>query len=125
MRIQLESGGEANLIRTYAPGRVVVNETAYGASLIVKPDEVIADWPPQTFAHLAESHFQILAELRMEVVLIGTGASLRFPRSDLLRPLIAAGCGFEIMDTGAACRTYNILMGEGRRVAAALLMIEG
>jgi uncharacterized protein len=102
----------------------VVNETVYGASLIVQPDRIIADWPPQSFAHLAEPHFRVLAGLGVEVVLIGTGAKLRFPPSALLRPLIAAGCGFEIMDTGAACRTYNILMGEGRRVAAALLMIE-
>jgi len=124
MRIHLETGGQANLIRTYAPGRIVVNETVYGASLIVQPDRIIADWPPQSFAALAEPHFQVLAGLGTEVVLIGTGARLRFPPPVLLRPLIAAGCGFEVMDTGAACRTYNILMGEGRRVAAALLMIE-
>jgi uncharacterized protein len=66
----------------------------------------------------------VLAELESEVVLIGTGKSLRFPRSELIAPLMASGTGFEIMDTAAACRTYNILMGEGRRVSAALLMIE-
>lgn len=124
MQIHLETGGQANLIRTYMPGRVVVNENSYSASLVVTPDRIIADWAPQTFAALAVPHFQVLAELGMEVVLIGTGTRLRFPPAELLRPLIAAGAGFEVMDTGAACRTYNILMGEGRKVAAALLMIE-
>jgi len=124
MRIQLETGGQTNLIRTYGPGRIVVNESEYGASLIVQPDQVIADWPPQTFDSLESQHFRSLADLGMEIVLIGTGTSLRFPSASLLRPLVESGSGFEVMDTGAACRTYNILMSEGRRVAAALLMID-
>jgi len=124
VRIHLETGEQSNLIRTYGPGQVVIKETVYGASLIVLPDRIVADWPPQTFAMLSEEHFRILADLGMEIVLIGTGAKLRFPPSGLLKPLMDAGRGYEIMDTGAACRTYNILTGEGRKVAAALIMIE-
>lgn len=124
MRIHLETGGNANLIRTYGTGQVVVNQDAYSRSVIVLPDRIIRDWPPQRFQELALSHLQILAGLDAEVILLGTGRQLHFPRAELLAPLAAAGIGWEIMDTGAACRTYNILMGEGRTVAAALLMIE-
>jgi uncharacterized protein len=124
MRIQLETGGQTNLIRTYAPGLVIVNDLTCRSSLVVLPDRLIPDWPPQRFEALAPEHFRALAGLGCEVVLVGTGRRQRFPRAELLAPLAAAGIGWEIMDTGAACRTYNILMGEGRQVAAALLMIE-
>ena len=124
MRFQLETGGQANLIRTYAPGCIVVNQEAYTHSLIVLPGEVIADWPPQVFTAFTTDHFEALAALGTEVVILGTGQRQQFPRAELLAPLIKAGIGWEVMDSGAACRTYNILMGEGRNVAAALLMIE-
>ena len=124
MRIQLETGGKANLIRTYGTGQVIINQDTYNSSLIVLPDRIIPDWPPQRFQELASAHLEMLAGLDSEVILLGTGRQLRFPRAELLAPLAAAGIGWEIMDTGAACRTYNILMGEGRKVAAALLMIE-
>lgn len=124
MQIHLETGGPANLIRTYGPGQLVINEDIYQSSLIVLPDRIIADWPPQGFEELDLPHMQVLADLGAEVVLIGTGQRQRFPRSALLAPLAGSGTGWEIMDTGAACRTYNFLMGEGRNVAAALLLIE-
>jgi len=124
MRIQLETGGNTNVIRAYGTGQVVVNQDAYHTSVIVLPNRVIPDWLPQRFQQLALSHLEMLAGLEAEVMLLGTGRQLRFPHAELLAPLAAAGIGWEIMDTGAACRTYNILMGEGRKVAAALLMIE-
>ncbi len=125
MRIQLETGGQANLIRTYAAGRITVNQDSYTRSLIVLPGQIIADWPPQAFDELAATHLEALVLLRPELLILGTGQRQRFPRAELLAPLAGAGIGWEVMDTGAACRTYNILMGEGRNVAAALLMIEG
>ena len=125
MHIQLETGGQANLIRTYTAGRITVNQDSYAHSLIVLPGQIIADWPPQAFEQLAVAHLETLVSLGPELLILGTGRRQRFPRAELLAPLAAAGIGWEIMDTGAACRTYNILMGEGRNVAAALLMIEG
>jgi len=125
MQIQLETGGRANLIRTYTAGRITVNQDSYVHSLIVLPGQIIADWPPQAFEQLAVAHLETLVSLGPELLILGTGRRQRFPRAELLAPLAAAGIGWEIMDTGAACRTYNILMGEGRNVAAALLMIEG
>jgi uncharacterized protein len=125
MRIQLETGGQANLIRTYAVGQIVVNQDSYTRSLVVLPGQVVTDWPPQAFEELALAHLAALVMLRPELVILGTGRRQHFPHAELLAPLVEAGIGWEVMDTGAACRTYNILMSEGRNVAAALLMIEG
>jgi uncharacterized protein len=125
MRIQLETGGQANLIRTYAAGQIIVNQDSYTRSLVVLPGQVIVDWPPQAFEELALAHLAALVTLSPELVILGTGRRQRFLRAGLLAPLVEAGIGWEVMDTGAACRTYNILMSEGRNVAAALLMIEG
>jgi len=124
MKIHLESGQGQNFIRAYAPGRVTINEGVYTRSLIVTPQQIITDWPPLTPADLQAAHFDVIAALRPEVVILGTGARMLFPAPKIIRPLVEAGIGVEAMDTGAACRTYNILMSDGRRVAAALLMIE-
>ena len=122
MRIQLETGGQANLIRNYEVGRIIVNQDSYTRSLVVLPGQLVADWPPQAFEELALAHLAALVTLRPELVILGTGRRQRFPRTELLAPLVEAGLGWEVMDTGAACRTYNILMGEGRKVLAALLL---
>ncbi len=125
MKIQLDGGDTGrNFIRAYGPGQVTVNQSVYCRSLIVTPERVIADWPPQSFAEFAAPHFASLPELNPEVVLLGTGARLRFPRAADTHRLAQANIGLEVMDTGAACRTYNLLMQDGRRVVAALLMIE-
>ena len=76
------------------------------------------------FELLQESHFTQLAALGAEIILLGTGARLRFPHPSLTRSLIEARIGLEVMDNGAACRTYNILAGEGRKVVAAILALD-
>jgi uncharacterized protein len=123
MKIHLESGAGQHLIRAYAPGILTVNDTAHRHSLIVTPERVL-EWPPASFDDLLAMHFESIAAMRPEVVILGTGARLKFPAPFLTRALVEANIGLEVMDTGAACRTYNILMSDGRRVAAALLMIE-
>lgn len=123
MKIQIESAFGLNVIRAYAPGQVTVNHEIYHGSLIVTPERV-ERWAPGDFEGLEGAHFERLLAFGPEVVIVGTGARLHFPRAEVLSPLIEAGIGYEIMDTGAACRTYNILMSDGRRVVAALLMIE-
>lgn len=124
MKIHQETAAGQHVIRAYAPGRITVNQEDYSGSLIVTPQQIIADWRPRAFADLAAPDFEMLATLNPEVVLLGTGGRLQFPAPSLTRALIEANIGLEIMDTGAACRTYNVLVGEGRRVAAALLPIE-
>ena len=111
------------LIRAYAPGQVTVNDEVLTRSLIVSPEHLIRDWPPQCYDEINAHHLNAATALQPEVLLLGTGAQLRFPHPSLLAELHPQGIGGEVMDTAAACRTYNILVSEGRRVAAALLMI--
>jgi uncharacterized protein len=89
---------------------------------VVLPDSLIEPWDIAGFDALSRAHFEYLLSLQPEIVLLGTGTQLRFPAPALSRPLLAARIGLEVMDTRAACRTYNILMAEGRKVAAALLL---
>ncbi len=122
MRFSLDSDANHYSITSYGPDWVRVNQQEFRRSVIVTAERLVNDWPPQTFGELVEAHFEVIAGLAPEIVLLGTGARQRFPPSSLLRLLLERGVGVEIMDTAAACRTYNIVMLEGRRVAAALLL---
>ena len=123
MRFSLDSDLNHYSITSYSPDWVRVNEQEFRRSLIITPEQLVSDWPPQTFGDLVEAHFEVIAGLEPEIVLLGTGSRQRFPRPPLLRSLLGRGVGVEIMDTAAACRTYNIIMLEGRRVAVALLLM--
>ncbi len=103
---------------------MAVNGVRYEASLIVMPDKIAEDWKVQNFESLVQDKIEDLAALKPELVLLGTGDVLRFPDPRLLVNLTRAGIGAEVMDTRAACRTYNILAEEGRNVAAALIIPE-
>lgn len=92
-------------------------------SLIIMPDLLLPDWPPQSWEGLQAEHFDLMREYQPELVLFGSGASLRHPSPRLYAGLIRHGIGIEVMDTGSACRTYNFLMTDRRLVLAALLMI--
>ena len=123
MKIHLEGGGKNdNLIRAYTPGSVTINTDTYQSSLIVTPSTLVPDWGPDVIASLERSHVDAILSLQPELILIGSGDALVFPPTEKLRAIIEAGIGYEIMDTGAACRTYNILMAEGRGVVAALII---
>ncbi len=123
MELSLSDLNDGYAVQSYAEGLVVINQQPHSRSLIVMPDRVITDWRPDSFEDLADEDFQYLADLEPEIVVLGTGARQRFPSPALYTPIMTRGIGFEIMDTAAACRTYNILMSEGRRIAAALMMI--
>ena len=110
-----------NTITGYGHGFVLVNSVRHASSVIVMPERIVA-WPTTSFEALALADFELLAGLGREIVLLGTGPRLRFPRPELTRPLIEARIGIEVMDFQAACRTYNFLMAESRKVAAALLL---
>jgi uncharacterized protein len=125
MKIQLEAGAGRNIIRSYATGHITVNQERFDGSLIVTPHQIVTDWRPRSFTDLTAADFDIIVAMNPEVVLLGTGRRLQFPVSALTRGLAAVQLGLEVMDTGAACRTYNILMSEGRNVVAALLPLEG
>ncbi len=91
-------------------------------SILVVPDRPVIEWPVANFEELAVESFAAVAAVEPEVVIFGSGARLRFPHPRLTAPLISRGIGVETMDVHAACRTYNILMAEGRKVAAVLLI---
>jgi uncharacterized protein len=110
------------MIRAYTEGQVTVAGQVYRRSLILSPKRLIEDWRPRQPGDLTEQDLQPLHELGPEIVLLGTGASLNFPPARITASLLAAGIGVEVMDTPAACRTYNILLSEGRAVAAALML---
>jgi uncharacterized protein len=110
----------ANTITAYGDDYIAVNGTRRNRSVIVTASEV-RDWNAPDFAHLTTDNFSELATLGVEILLLGTGPRQRFPHPRLTAPLAAARIGLEVMDSKAACRTYNILVAEERRVALALL----
>ena len=120
MKFQPDQFGSA--ITGYGPGWIGVAGQRVEHSLLLSSSGERADWGCSRFDDLTEAHFAPLAKARPELVVFGSGRQLRFPRPAWIRALVEAGIGIETMDTGAACRTYNILAGEGRRVTAALLL---
>ena len=121
MKLHADRPQGPNAITRHGPGGVLIGGVEHRCSVIVPWQGVVSAWPVRRFEELHERHFAALAELAPELVIFGSGARLRFPAAQLLRPLIARAIGIESMDTAAACRTYNVLFGEGRAVIAALL----
>ena len=123
MKFHLTQPEGLNLLTGYGSDYVDINGQRFAStSLIVTPDEIIEGWRVSKFDHLNENHFQALLGLKPEIALLGTGSVLRFPHPRLSACLTNAGIGLEVMDTGAACRTYNILVAVGRRVVMGLLI---
>ena len=120
MKLHVSAPGARNAITGYGEGYVLVNSQRHESSLIVMPDRVLP-WNVAGFEALSAEHFSSLKDLQPEILLLGTGPKQRFPHPRLTAPLAAAGIGVEVMDLKAACRTYNILVAEERKVAAALL----
>ena len=118
------STAAGNLFTGHGAGYVKVGAIEYRESLIVTPERIVNGWGSAGFDALTEADFATLAGLAPEIVLLGTGKTMRFPHPRLTRPLIDARIGLEVMDTPAACRTFNILAAEGRKVAAAILLTE-
>ncbi|MFK5914019.1 MAG: MTH938/NDUFAF3 family protein [Woeseiaceae bacterium] len=93
-------------------------------SISIRTNGDIKVWAPQTFADFIPAHFVDFANENAEIVILGTGKQLRFPSQDCLSALQQNSVGYEVMDTAAACRTFNVLVAEGRDVILAMLMIE-
>jgi uncharacterized protein len=121
LKLHLSNLSGSNAFTGYGEGYVMVNRQRYEHNLVVLPDRIVTDWQPAGFDSLTAADFDLLAGLAPEIVLLGTGARLRFPRPELTRALLEARIGLEVMDVQAACRTYNILAAEERKVVAALL----
>jgi len=120
--VKLHASGPTtyNTITGYGDDYVLVNSERHESSLIVMAERVL-EWDVSEFTKITPEALEGLKALGPEIILLGTGPAQRFPHPRLTAPLAAAGIGVEIMDLKAACRTYNILVAEERRVAAALL----
>lgn len=121
MKLHRNDTSGSNLVAAAGSGRLFVNDDAYARSIIVSADIVQDDWPPQIFDEISLSDMERLASFDAEIVILGTGEALRMPPAELLQPLRDRRCGFEVMDTKAACRTFNVLVGDDRKVVAGLL----
>ena len=123
MKLHPQAQGTLRTVTGYGPGWIEINAVRHEGALIVQPEADPQAWTVQTFDAITAVDIEGLARLDPDVVLLGTGARQRFIHPKLTAALSARHVGVECMDTAAACRTYNILMTEGRRVLAALLPI--
>ena len=122
LKLSQESSPTTNTITAHGDGYVDINLQRHTTSVIVEPEGPVREWPVASFEALTAELFDMLGESTPEVVLLGTGSRIRFPHPRLTAGLMKRGIGVEAMDSGAACRTYNILMQEDRRVVAAILV---
>ena len=122
MKLQSDPHSGANTITGYGDGYIEINQIPYSHAVLLSSDGDILEWSVKSFEGLSTTDFSQMAALKPELIIIGTGKRQRFPRPELLKTLIEAKIGFEVMDSQAACRTYNILVGEGRQVLLALIV---
>lgn len=122
MKFAQDDTNEGYFITGYDDNSLQVNGKNFDCSLIISATELKIDWPPRSISDLNAGHFKNIIELKPELVIIGTGNTLIFPPVETYAELINLGVGVEIMDTGAACRTYNILSGEDRHVVCGLIL---
>jgi uncharacterized protein len=120
VRFTEESSSGINVIRAYGGGEIKVNQEVYRAPVIVSVSVIILGPAIGSAGELAEAHATLLLALEPELVLLGTGARQSFPAANFGAQFLAKGIGLEVMDTGAACRTFNVLVAEHRRVVALL-----
>ena len=121
MALHLEKVSHLKTFTGHGDGYITVNDKRYEQPLVVTAATVQTDWPATDFASLTAEHFDFFLEMRPEVLLLGTGKQQQFAHPQLYQKLIQAGIAVEFMDTPAACRTYNILVAEDRKVVAAVL----
>ncbi len=122
MKLHLARSDYQNTFTGYGAGYVMVNAVRYERSVVVLPDRPVEAWAVAGVETLREEDFEFLVRSGAEIVLVGTGDGLHFLHPRLMQSLARARIGVEVMDTRAACRTYNILVAEGRKVAAALIL---
>ena len=121
MKLQADRLEGQNAISRHGPDGVIVNGVEHRRGVVVPWTGAVRPWQADAFAQLGSAHFEALAALAPELVIFGSGSRIRFAAPALLKPLMERRIGIETMDTAAACRTYNVLLAEGRSVVAALL----
>jgi len=121
MKLSAESGS-GNVIRSFRPGELRLTEQTFDVHVILSANKIIRDWNPAAFSELSIADFEPAIALDPEIILFGTGERQRFPDNALMTEIMRQGIAFEVMDTAAACRTFNVLVSEFREVVAALLV---
>ena len=121
MQLDLEKNSGV-FVRSFSPGELRVNDEIITGPVILTPEDIIIDWRPPSIELLSITDFGAALAVDPELILFGTGARQAFPPTTLVTEIMRAGIGFEAMGTAAACRTFNVLTSEGRRVAAALIV---
>ena len=121
MELNLERQGEHHYIRSVSESGIRIGDEYYRGTVLLSAEELRSDWPPASVEELQELHLQAVLDLRPEVVLIGTGKKQVFLQPELMDYFYRTGVGVEVMSTQAACRTFNVLVSEGRNVVAALM----
>lgn len=122
MKLHLTLPGDGPLFTAYGPGYVDIGGERHNGNTALVSGKLFPQWTMNRFETLSESDMAFIAESGVEIALLGTGDKLRFPPPALMRPLAARQIGLDVMDTQAACRTYNILVAEGRKVGVFLLL---
>lgn len=122
MKFSLADPADGYTVHAYSRTEIVVGEQRFTSSLILAPDRVVPDWGPETHDQITASALQAILDMKPDLILLGTGENQHFPSAEIYRAASEARLGLEVMTTPAACRTYNILASEGRRVVAALLL---
>lgn len=122
MKLQPDKQPSLNTVSAYGPDYIEINAQRYSQSLLLSPESPVIEWSCTCFEDIKTEDFEQIAKLDPAVVIFGSGQRIRFPQAALIAPLIARNIGLETMDLQAACRTYNVLMAEGRKVVAALLI---
>lgn len=120
MRLNKDPHHGEFVINSYEVGIIIINKACYNHSLIVSSSKIIDNWSPQDITELKSEHITPILSMNPEVVILGTGSKLIFPDQAILAPLYNNNIGVEVMDTQAACRTFNVLMAEDRKAVAAL-----
>ena len=121
MQLDRETG-TGIIVRSFADGKIHVNDQIIDRHVILTADEIIVDWRPPAIENLGIADFSLALDRNPEVIIFGSGVTQRFPDTKLVTQIMREGIGFETMDTAAACRTFNVLASERRRVVAALLV---
>jgi len=122
MKLSLDSSDASYIIKGYSSMGVQINDTIYSRSLVISPEKLDDQWRPGEVSDLVSADIAHLENFDAEIVILGTGRELTFPDMQLLMPLYSKGLGVEVMDTNAACRTYNVLVSEKRKVVAGLIL---
>ncbi|HYM34732.1 MAG TPA: MTH938/NDUFAF3 family protein [Steroidobacteraceae bacterium] len=122
MKFTREQPANVNLIRSYSSGELRIGEQVLRASCLLSGKQLIVDWTPRTASELTLDHFAAAWSWQPEIILLGAGTRPELPTRELYAAILSRGIGFEVMDIGAACRTFNVLVSENRRVAAGLLL---